>query len=163
MKLLQPEVTIYTDGACRGNPGPGGYAAVLISGGHRKELSQGYRRTTNQRMELMAVIAALETLKRPARVRLYTDSTYVRQGITEWIRQWKRRGWLTTAKKPVKNRDLWERLDQAAGPHQIDWQWVRGHAGNSENERCDALAVQAERGLSLLPDAGYEAQASGSS
>ena len=155
MNLFQPEVTIYTDGACKGNPGPGGYGAVLISRGRRKELSQGYRRTTNQRMELMAVIAALEALKRPSRVRLFTDSRYVQNGITSWIERWVRNGWKTAAKKPVKNRDLWERLLKLTRQHNVRWEWVKGHAGHPENERCDALAVAASQARELLDDAGF--------
>ena len=150
-----PRVEIYTDGACRGNPGAGGYAAVLLSAQHRKEISRGYRHTTNQRMELMAVIAALKELKQPAEVKLYTDSEYVRRGITSWLKEWKRRGWMTTSKTPVKNRDLWEQLAAETERHTVQWQWVKGHAGNSENERCDALAQQAARGRVLETDLGY--------
>jgi ribonuclease HI len=133
-------VEIYTDGACRGNPGPGGWAAILSWDGHVRELSGAERETTNNRMELTAVIRALEALKRPIPVRLYTDSQYVRQGITEWLPQWKQRGWRTADRKPVKNRDLWEALDAAAARHRIEWRWVRGHAGVPGNERVDALA-----------------------
>ena len=155
MNLFRPEVTIYPDGACRGNPGPGGYGAVLISRGQRKELYQGYRRTTNQRMELMAVIAALDALKRPASVRLFTDSRYVQNGISSWVERWVRNGWKTAAKKPVKNRDLWERLLKLTRKHAVRWEWVRGHAGHKENERADALAVAASRSEALLEDRGY--------
>lgn len=155
MSFLRPNVTIYTDGACSGNPGPGGYGAILVSGSRRKEISRGYTRTTNQRMELMAVIAALEQLKRPSDVKVYTDSTYVRQGITTWIHQWRRRGWKTAAKKPVKNRDLWERLSALTEKHSVEWEWVKGHAGHPENERCDQLATGAIRSENLLQDTGF--------
>lgn len=133
-------VEIYTDGACRGNPGPGGWAATLAWEGHERELSGAERDTTNNRMELTAVIRALEALKRPMAVRVYTDSQYVRQGITEWLPNWKKRDWRTADKKPVKNRDLWEALDAAAARHQVEWHWVKGHAGVPGNERVDALA-----------------------
>ena len=136
----RPEVTIYTDGACSGNPGPGGWGAILISGAHRKEMCGGEDETTNNRMELTAAIEALEALKRPSRVILYTDSTYVRDGITKWINGWRRNGWRTAAKKPVKNAELWQRLDAAGARHEIDWRWVKGHAGHPENERADELA-----------------------
>lgn len=134
------EVEIYTDGACRGNPGPGGWGVILIAGKHRKELYGGELDTTNNRMELMAVIEALRALKRSCRIILHTDSQYVKKGITEWIHDWKRRGWKTAAKKPVKNADLWEILDEAQSPHDIEWRWVKGHAGHPENERADELA-----------------------
>ena len=135
------KVIIYTDGAASGNPGPGGYGVVMeSSAGHRKELSGGFARTTNNRMELMAAIQALETLKRPVKADLYTDSTYVQKGITEWIHSWKKRGWKTAAKKPVKNEDLWRRLDEAIARHDVSWHWVKGHAGHAENERADELA-----------------------
>lgn len=133
-------VTIYTDGACSGNPGPGGWGAVLQFGDAKKEINGGTSETTNNRMEMMAAIMALESLKRPMAVDLYTDSTYVRSGITEWLPGWKRRNWRTAAKKPVKNVDLWQRLDSAAAAHQIAWHWVKGHAGNPGNERADELA-----------------------
>lgn len=133
-------VTIHTDGACSGNPGPGGWGAVLSFDGHVRELKGGERETTNNRMEMMAAIQALEALKRPCRVALYTDSVYLRDGITKWIAGWKRNGWRTAAKKPVKNQDLWERLDAALAPHQVEWHWVKGHAGDPGNERADALA-----------------------
>jgi len=135
-----PEIIIYTDGACSGNPGPGGWGAILISGDHRKELSGGEKVTTNNRMELMAAIEALEALKFPSEVALYTDSTYVRDGITKWIHGWRKNGWKTAAKKPVKNAELWQRLDTATGRHRVAWHWVKGHAGHPENERADALA-----------------------
>lgn len=135
------EVTIHTDGACVGNPGgPGGWAAVLRHGKHCREISGGVLATTNNRMELQAAIAALEALKEPCQVQLWTDSEYLRQGITEWLPAWKRRGWLTVEKKPVKNEDLWRALDAAAAPHQVRWHWLRGHAGHADNERCDVLA-----------------------
>ncbi len=133
-------VEIYTDGACRGNPGPGGWGATLEMGEHFRELSGAEAMTTNNRMELTAVISALEALKRPVPVKLYTDSEYVRRGITEWLKSWKARGWKTSDKKPVKNQDLWERLDAVAARHQIEWHWVKGHSGVPGNERVDRLA-----------------------
>ncbi len=134
------DVTIYTDGACSGNPGPGGWGAILISGEHRKELSGGEGATTNNRMELTAAIEALNALKRPCAVELYTDSVYVRDGITKWIHGWRRNGWRTAGKKPVKNAELWQALEQALQRHKVDWHWVKGHAGHPENERADELA-----------------------
>ena len=137
-------VDIYTDGACRGNPGPGGWAAFLsIDGGHEKEIAGAERLTTNNRMELTAVIRALESLKRPVKARVYTDSEYVRKGITEWVRNWKARGWKTADKKPVKNQDLWEQLDALAHEQDIEWHWVKGHSGVPGNERVDRLANEA--------------------
>lgn len=136
-------VEIYTDGACRGNPGPGGWGAVLRFNGTEKELYGGEALTTNNRMELLAAIRALEALKRPCRVRLTTDSKYVQQGISEWLPNWKRRNWKTAGRQPVKNVDLWQQLDALAAPHEIDWQWVKGHAGHPENERADRLANRA--------------------
>lgn len=136
-------VEIYTDGACRGNPGPGGWAATLQSGEHLRELSGAEAATTNNRMELTAVIRALEALKRPVKARIHTDSEYVRRGITEWLPGWKRRDWRTADKKPVKNRDLWEQLDALAAGHEIEWRWVPGHAGVPGNERVDRLATAA--------------------
>ncbi|WP_426016807.1 ribonuclease HI [Brevundimonas sp. DWR2-3-1b1] len=134
-------VIIHTDGACKGNPGPGGWGALLqTGGGHEKELWGGEANTTNNRMELMAAIMALEALKRPCKVELHTDSKYVMQGITEWMRGWKTRGWLTADKKPVKNADLWQRLDAARLRHDVKWRWVKGHAGHELNERADQLA-----------------------
>jgi ribonuclease HI len=134
-------VIIHTDGACKGNPGPGGWGALLqTGGGHEKELWGGEANTTNNRMELMAAIMALEALKRPCKVELHTDSKYVMQGITEWMRGWKARGWLTADKKPVKNADLWQRLDAARLRHDVKWRWVKGHAGHELNERADQLA-----------------------
>ena len=136
----RPKVLIHTDGACSGNPGPGGWGAILESGPHRKELKGGEAHTTNNRMELTAAIEALEALKGPSDVELYTDSNYLRGGITGWINGWKRNGWRTTDKKPVKNKELWQRLDQAEAMHNVNWHWVKGHAGHDENERADELA-----------------------
>jgi len=136
-------VEIYTDGACRGNPGPGGWGVLLRYNGHEKELKGGEADTTNNRMELMAAIIGLESLTRDVRVSLTTDSQYVRNGITQWIHQWKKNGWKTAAKKPVKNVDLWQRLDQALSQHDIEWHWVKGHSGHDENERADQLANEA--------------------
>lgn len=138
----KPHVIVYSDGACSGNPGPGGWGAILLSGGHRKELLGGEPATTNNRMELTAAISALEALKGPSRVDLHTDSEYVRNGITVWIHGWKKRGWKTADKKPVKNVELWQRLDEARNRHDVTWHWVRGHAGDTENERADELARQ---------------------
>lgn len=134
---------IYTDGACRGNPGPGGWAAVLHSGSHEKVLQGSEPQTTNNRMELTAAVRALQALKQPAQIVVYTDSKYVQQGISEWLPAWRARGWKTSGKKPVKNQDLWQALEQAAHGHDIVWRWVRGHAGNPYNERVDRLAVAA--------------------
>jgi ribonuclease HI len=136
---LEP-LDIYTDGACRGNPGPGGWGAVLISGRHERELSGAEPATTNNRMELLAVIEALRALKRRVRARVFTDSQYVQLGITTWLKDWKAHNWRTAARKPVKNQDLWEQLDALAAGHEIEWHWVKGHAGNPGNERCDQLA-----------------------
>lgn len=136
-------VIIYTDGACKGNPGPGGWGAILRHGAHEKEVFGYVHETTNNRMELMAVIAALEALKEPCRVELHADSQYVLKGIKEWLPGWKARGWKTSDKKPVKNEDLWRRLDDAVSRHHITWHWVKGHAGNEMNERADALANRA--------------------
>jgi len=141
------QVELFTDGACRGNPGPGGWGALLRLGDTEKELWGGEAETTNNRMELMAAIRGLESLKRPCRVRLTTDSQYVMKGITEWMDNWKRRGWKTAAKKPVKNVDLWQRLDKALQSHEVEWHWVRGHTGHVENERADQLA---NRGIDEL-------------
>jgi ribonuclease HI len=140
-------VVIYTDGACRGNPGPGGWGVLLKYGGHEKELWGGERETTNNRMELMGAIKALEALKQGCSVELHTDSTYVLKGITEWLEGWKARGWKTASKKPVKNVDLWQRLDAEIQRHQIDWKWVKGHSGDSGNDMADALA---NRGIDEL-------------
>ena len=135
-------VVIYADGACKGNPGPGGWGAWISMGGHSKELCGGEPVTTNNRMELMAVIRALQALKRACNVKVYTDSVYVQKGMTEWIESWKKRGWRTADKKPVKNDDLWQELDAIAQQHKIEWLWVKGHAGDAGNERADALANQ---------------------
>ena len=137
---MTDQIEIFTDGACSGNPGPGGWGAILRSGAHEKEIWGGEPHTTNNRMELLAVIRALELLKRPVVARVHTDSQYVQKGISEWINGWKARGWKTAAKKPVKNEDLWRALDEAASRHQVQWVWVRGHAGHVENERADELA-----------------------
>lgn len=137
------KVTIYTDGACSGNPGPGGWGALLICGEHKKEISGGEKKSTNNRMELTATIEALNALNQESEVDLYTDSTYVKDGITKWIFNWKKNGWKTAAKKPVKNVELWQKLDQAIAKHQINWKWVKGHSGNKGNERADELAVNA--------------------
>jgi len=138
--MTEATVEVYADGACKGNPGPGGWGVLLRAGGRERELHGGEPATTNNRMELTAVIRALESLEARTRVRLYTDSQYVQKGITEWIHDWKRRGWRTADKKPVKNVDLWMRLDELARGHEVEWHWVRGHAGHPENERADALA-----------------------
>ena len=136
----KPEVEIFTDGACSGNPGPGGWAAILRMGGRERELSGGDKATTNNRMELMGAISGLEALKRPCKVRLFTDSVYVKDGATKWIHGWKKNGWRTADKKPVKNVELWQRLDSARAPHEVAWIWVKGHDGHAENERADELA-----------------------
>ncbi len=141
--LILPLVDIFTDGACSGNPGPGGWGAILRYGAVEKELSGSEAQTTNNRMELMAAIAALEALKRPARIKLHTDSTYVRDGIMKWLSGWKAKGWKTADKKPVKNQDLWQRLEAATHTHQIEWLWVKGHSGHPENDRVDELARNA--------------------
>lgn len=137
------KVQIYSDGACSGNPGPGGWAAILVYGGSEKELSGREEQTTNNRMELMGAISGLEALKVPCMVDVYTDSTYVQKGISEWLPGWKARGWKTADRKPVKNSDLWMRLEEAASPHRVRWHWVRGHDGHVYNERADRLAVAA--------------------
>ncbi|MDX5331995.1 MAG: ribonuclease HI [Caulobacteraceae bacterium] len=137
---MTPQVVIYTDGACSGNPGPGGWGAILMWGDREKELCGGEPATTNNRMEMMAAIQALEALNRPCRVELHTDSQYLMKGVTEWLAGWKARGWKTASKEPVKNVDLWRRLDEARLRHQVDWRWVKGHAGHELNERADALA-----------------------
>lgn len=150
-------VTIHTDGACKGNPGRGGYAAVLVSGKHRKEIAAGYHRTTNNRMELRAAIAALEILKEPCEVNLHSDSRYLVDAITKrWYAGWQKRGWKKADKQPVKNPDLWQRLLAAMEPHKIRWHWVKGHAGNRENERCDELANEAVASAKLLDDEGFQ-------
>ena len=143
-----PEVEIATDGACKGNPGPGGWGALLRAGTTERELSGGEPLTTNNRMELLAAIEALTALKRPCRVTLSTDSRYVMDGLTKWLPGWRRNGWKTADRKPVKNADLWQRLVEAAGPHRIEWRWVKGHAGHPDNERADRLASAAARAAS---------------
>lgn len=153
---MQKSVEIFTDGSCLGNPGPGGYGALLRYQGHTKELSQGYRNTTNNRMELLAAIVALETLKQSCHVVLTTDSQYVKQGIESWLANWKKRNWKTASKQPVKNKDLWQRLDIANAKHQVEWRWVKGHAGHAENELVDDLAREAAQGSSLINDDGFE-------
>jgi ribonuclease HI len=147
------KIQIFTDGACRGNPGPGGWGALLRYGDHERELFGGEPDTTNNRMELMAAIRALETLKEPCEVDLTTDSEYVRKGITEWLQNWKARNWKTSDRKPVKNADLWQALEQAASRHQVRWHWVKGHSGHDENERADQLA---NRGIDSLKGASRE-------
>jgi ribonuclease HI len=146
-ETARPQIEIFTDGACSGNPGPGGWGVVLRYGETEKELSGGEAATTNNRMELMAAIMGLESLRRPCRATLWTDSIYVKDGITRWIIDWKRRGWKTADKKPVKNVDLWQRLEAALEPHEVRWEWVRGHAGHAENERADRLARDAIRAM----------------
>jgi len=140
MSTPLPKILIYSDGACSGNPGPGGWGAILISGDHRKEISGGEALTTNNRMELLAAISALEALKKRSEVELWTDSAYVRNGITAWIHGWKKNGWRTADKKPVKNAELWQKLDALRDKHQVAWHWLKGHAGHPENERADELA-----------------------
>lgn len=142
MKKIK-KVDIYTDGACSGNPGPGGWGSVLLYNGHRKELSGGLKDTTNNQMELQAVISAMEVLKHPCHVTIYTDSVYVMKGMTEWLPQWKKRHWRTASKKPVKNVDYWKSLEAALATHKVEWQWVKGHSGVPENERADELARMA--------------------
>lgn len=150
------KVTLYTDGSCLGNPGPGGYGAVLSYGDNRKELAQGYRLTTNNRMELLAVIEGLSALTRSCDVELYTDSKYVQQAITKnWLKNWQKNGWKTAAKKPVKNQDLWRKLMPLLEKHSVDFRWVKGHSGHPENERCDELARGAASGGNLLEDPEY--------
>lgn len=157
--MPKPKITIYTDGSSRGNPGPGGFGTLLISGPKRKELSGGFARTTNNRMELIAAIAGLEVLKRSSIVTLHSDSKYVIDAINKrWLDSWKKRGWKKSDKQPVKNIDLWKRLDAAAAGHEVTWKWVRGHAGNANNERCDELATGAADGEDLALDRGFEVQ-----
>ncbi len=150
------KIQIYTDGSCLGNPGPGGYGAILIFNEVRKELSEGFVCTTNNRMEMLACIKGLEKLTQPCEVDLTTDSQYVRQGITQWIHQWKKRGWKTAAKAPVKNVDLWKALDKAQEKHKVTWLWVKGHSGHPENERCDDLAREAAEAQPTQKDMGYK-------
>lgn len=153
--ITMKKIQLYTDGSCLGNPGPGGYGAILIYNKHRRELAEGYLRTTNNRMEMLACIKGLEALTEPCAVELTTDSQYVRQGITQWIHNWKKRGWKTAAKAPVKNADLWKALDAAQEKHKITWHWVKGHSGHPENERCDDLARQAAENNPTKEDIGY--------
>ncbi len=153
---MTKQVEIFTDGSCLGNPGPGGYGTVMRYKQHEKELSDGFYMTTNNRMELLAAIVGLASLKECCQVDLTTDSQYVRQGITQWIHNWKKRGWKTADKKPVKNADLWQRLDEESQRHQVSWHWVKGHAGHPENERCDDLARAAAESPSQ-DDNGYKA------
>ncbi len=154
---MKKQVEIFTDGSCLGNPGPGGYGVVLRYKNTEKTIAKGYKLTTNNRMEMLAAVVALQTLKEPCHVILTTDSQYVRQGITQWIHNWKKKGWKTAAKKPVKNADLWQALDQETARHQIEWHWVKGHAGHRENEMCDELArVAAENPTE--EDVGYQAE-----
>lgn len=157
--MTRQRVTIYSDGACLGNPGPGGYGTVLLAGSHRKELSAGFRRTTNNRMELLGAIAGLEALNRACAVTLWSDSQYVVKAMSEgWLENWQKRGWRTAGKKPVKNKDLWLRMLEAVGEHQVEWRWVRGHTGDVENERCDELAVAAANAADLQDDTGFRAE-----
>ena len=153
---MQKTVEIYTDGSCLGNPGPGGYGIFMLYNGHEKKMSQGYTLTTNNRMEMLAAIIALESLTRPCEINLTTDSQYVKQGIESWVANWKKRGWKTSAKKPVKNVDLWKRLDEACNRHTITWKWVKGHSGNKYNEIVDDLARDAAGSKELLVDEGYQ-------
>jgi len=145
---IERPVEVFTDGACKGNPGPGGWGALLRWGDHEKELFGGEARTTNNRMELMAVIQALEVLKRSTRVRITVDSRYVQDGVSSWMPRWKRNGWRTATRQPVKNKDLWERLDRALAEHRVEWHWVKGHSGHPDNERADRLA---NRGIPKRP------------
>lgn len=150
-------VVIHTDGGCKGNPGPGGFGVVMVSCGHRLEISEGFRLTTNNRMELRAAIAALDKLQEPCEVELHSDSKYLIDAVSKkWIEGWKKRGWQTADKKAVKNQDLWLELISAMTPHKIDWRWVKGHAGHAENERCDELANIAVKGRNLTVDIGFE-------
>ena len=150
------EVTIYTDGGAKGNPGPGGFGVVLKSGGHRKEMMGGFEHTTNNRMELMGAITAFEALKEPCRVKFYSDSKYVVDSMRQgWLEGWKKRGWKKSDKKPVLNQDLWRRLDAASSKHEVEWNWVKGHAGHDDNERCDELVGEAVDAGNLAVDEGY--------
>lgn len=152
------KVEIYTDGSSRGNPGPGGYGTVIQYGPHRKELSAGFRKTTNNRMEILAAVAGLEALTQSCAVTIHSDSKYLVNAMSKgWLRAWKSRGWVKKDKQPVKNVDLWERLVRASNGHEVEWRWVKGHAGHKENERCDALATAAAGGRGLAEDAGFEA------
>ena len=152
--MAKKKIAIYTDGSCLGNPGPGGYGALLIFGKHKKEISEGFNQTTNNRMELMAPAAALECLTEPCIVDITTDSQYVKNGINQWIKNWRKNGWRTADKKPVKNADLWKRLDEAVKKHDVDWHWVKGHSGHPENERVDDLAREAA-GNPTQDDTGF--------
>jgi len=149
------QISIFTDGSCLGNPGPGGYGAVIKFNHHTKEISQGFKHTTNNRMELLAAVEALNSLTEECDVVLTTDSQYVKNGINQWINNWKRNGWRTADKKPVKNADLWKQLDQAVNQHKVDWKWVKGHSGHPENERCDDLARSAAESTNLIEDTGF--------
>lgn len=153
---MQKSVAIYTDGSCLGNPGPGGYGTILLYNQHRKELSGGFRLTTNNRMELLAAIIGLESLTSECKVDVTTDSQYVRLGITQWLAGWKRNNWRTSQKQPVKNQDLWQRLDLACAKHQVQWHWVKGHNGHPENERCDTLARAAAEQQATAVDHAFE-------
>ncbi len=154
--MTKSTVTIYSDGACLGNPGPGGYGTVMLFGESQKELHQGYLKTTNNRMELLGAIIGLELLSRPCIVDLWSDSTYVVHAMTKgWLQGWQKRGWKTSAKQPVKNKDLWLRMIEAVGDHEIRWHWVKGHSGDPMNERCDELAVAAANRPGLLVDEGF--------
>ena len=152
--MAQQSVHIYTDGSCLGNPGPGGYGAILIYGKHRKEISEGFTLTTNNRMELLATIEALKLLTKPCQGELTSDSQYVKNGINQWIHNWRRNGWRTKDKKPVKNADLWQALDEVIQQHEVNWHWVKGHSGHPENERCDDLARNAAESPTK-EDTGY--------
>lgn len=152
--MAKKKIAIYTDGSCLGNPGPGGYGALLIFGKHKKEISEGFNQTTNNRMELMAPAAALECLTEPCIVDITTDSQYVKNGINQWIKNWRKNGWRTADKKPVKNADLWKRLDEAVKKHDVHWHWVKGHSGHPENERVDDLAREAA-GSPTQDDTGF--------
>lgn len=156
---MRKTVAIYTDGSCLGNPGPGGYGVVLRYQQHQKELSAGYKQTTNNRMELLAAIVGLESLTQPCDVDLTTDSQYVRLGITQWLANWKKNNWKTSQKEPVKNQDLWRRLDAACQGHKVNWHWVKGHAGHPENERCDELARVAATHQATEVDEGFQPSA----
>lgn len=156
--MANKSIDIYTDGSCLGNPGPGGYGAVMIYNTHRKEISEGYFETTNNRMELLAAVAALNALNEPCTVDLTTDSQYVKNGINQWIHNWRKNGWRTASKKPVKNADLWRQLDEAVSKHKVSWHWVKGHSGHPENERCDKLARAAAESPSK-PDPGFNSEA----
>lgn len=153
---MEKHVQIFTDGSCLGNPGPGGYGALLIYNDHKKELSQGYKLTTNNRMEMLATIVALQSLTQPCTVTLTTDSQYVRQGITGWIKNWIKNNWRTSSKQPVKNVDLWKVLYEETQRHKVDWKWVKGHSGHPENELVDDLARFAAEGKDLIEDTGYK-------